>query len=146
MFKNWLFSISLESYVLVKRIPFQCSYCFWYDIWFLRPAIYAQKCKVSNRMNVDEYSRIWIWYMYDRAHYILQKTCDRARRDRYKNVKLQLNSKGCHGLMCADCIPWAKMLWLNLLHWILWFILPYTQQQQEKVVCIRKYNMSRSPL
>ena len=44
-------------------------------------------------------------YMYDRAHYILQKTCDRARRDRYKNVKLQLNSKGCHGLMCADYIP-----------------------------------------
>jgi hypothetical protein len=36
--------------------------------------------------------------MYDRAHYILQKTYDRARRDRYKNVKLQLNSKGCHGL------------------------------------------------
>jgi hypothetical protein len=36
--------------------------------------------------------------MYDRAHYILQKTCDRARRDRYKNVKLQLNPKGVMGL------------------------------------------------
>jgi len=39
-----------------------------------------------------------------------KKTCDRARRDRYKNVKLWLNSKGCHGLMCADCIPRAKTL------------------------------------
>lgn len=38
---------------LIKHISVQCSYCFCYNIWLLRPAKYVQKCKVSNSMNLD---------------------------------------------------------------------------------------------